>query len=359
MPNRTKRRGGGTQRSRPTRFRGAGLDPFVAAADNRLAPLRQPEPKDPAERRRLAKIQDDATIAELGIRAVDVATKEHILAVEGHPEVRLRVYWPSAQPLPPVDAGGVPVLVYYYGGAFTLAGIDWLGWDALFRRRAEEAGVIVVAGDYAHAPEVQFPSQPEQCWTVFEWAATHAHELGGDPGRLAVGGASSGANLAAAVTLMNRDRNRRPLRLQILEAPALDLTMGHIDVGAVSVKVPDAILRRLGVRLVRQYLGRSRRRRRHPYASPLLAPSLAGLPPAAIYTSELDPLRGDGEAYARALGAAGVPATAVRYIGQTHTSGGLIGVVPAADHLHRDIVATLRTLHEDASSYPDLATASR
>ncbi len=328
------------------------MDPYVAAADRRLAPLRRPEPKDPEGRRRQAREFDDALQAQLGTVPVDVATAEHTLAVGSHPDVRVRVYWPGPQRLPSVSGGGAPVLVYFYGGGFTIAGIDWGGWDASFRRRAREAGVIVVAGDYSHAPEVRFPAQPEQCWTVLEWAHEHAHELGGDPERLAIGGASSGGNLAAASALMNRDRNARPIRLQILEAPALDLTMGHMDAAAVSAAVPDTILRKVGAQLVRQYLGRSAKTRRHPYASPLLAPSLEGMPPAVVYTAELDPLRGDGEAYVRALTAAGVPATAVRYIGQTHTSAGLAGWVPAADHMHRDIVATLRTLHETPAAYP-------
>lgn len=326
------------------------VDPFILAAQERLTHLQRPEPKDPAARRAQAASTDVAATALLGVERVDVATLEEVVAVDGHPDVRVRVYWPGVERAAP--GAGLPILVTMYGGGFTIGGIDWVGWDATFRARARDAGIVVVAPDYAHAPEVRFPAQPEQCWSAFEWAVAHAEELGGDADRIAIGGASSGGNLAAAVTIMNREREGHPIRLQVLEAPALDLTMGHLDAGGLDASVPGIILRRLGGRLVRDYLGRGRRVRRHPHASPLLAPSFAGLPSAVVYTSELDALRGDGEAYVRALTAAGVPATGVRYLGQTHTSGGLGGWVPAADHLHRDVVATLRTLHDDPVGYP-------
>jgi acetyl esterase len=113
-------------------------------------------------------------------------------------------------------------------------------------------------------------------------------------------------------------------------------------------------LRSISKPIVRDYLGAAglRERVRHAYASPLLAADHSRLPPALIFTAECDPLRGDGEAYARALAASGVPATCVRYIGQDHGSGGSRRLNPAADHVHRQIVATLRTLHDPPVDYP-------
>lgn len=332
-------------------FRSLRLDAAVEAFESRVKPLRAVEPDDPAGRRRVARRNDDVVSEALGITPLDTADEEHVVPVEGHPDVRVRVYWPSAHRADP--GAGLPALVYNYGGAFTIAGIDWVSWDALFRERARDADIVVVAVDYAHAPEHRFPTQPEQCWAAFEWTFERAHELGVDPDRIAIGGASSGGNLAAAVTLLNRERSRRPVRLQILENPALDLTMGHADARGIGRSVPSVILRSMGRRLVRQYLGDARRTARNPIASPLLAASHSGLPPAWICTCELDPLRGDGEAYARALSSAGVPTTAVRYIGQTHTSLGATRDVPAAAAFHRDLVAQLRTLHEAPCSRRD------
>ena len=328
---------------RTSRFRRPMLDRAVAEYEERIAPLLAPEPAEPAGRRRVAQENDTAVSAALGIEQPETAAEEHSIPVDGHPEVRVRVYWPG--PLRAPVGAGLPILVYFYGGGFTIAGIDWVSWDARFRERARDAGVIIVAADYAHAPEHRYPTQPEQCWSAFEWAVAHAGQLGGSAERIAVGGASSGADLAAAVTLMNRDRRRHPLRLQLLENPALDLTIGHADMRGISAGMPGVIVRKAGRMLVRQYLGDSAAAARSPYASPLLAASHTGLPPALIITSELDPLRGDGEAYARALSEAGVPVTAMRFIGQTHGSLGATRFVPAADAAHRLIVGELRALH--------------
>jgi acetyl esterase len=331
-----------------SRFRRPTLDSAVAAWEERVAPLLAPEPADPAGRRRVAAENDDAVSAALGITPLPTATEEHIVPVDGHPDVRVRVYWPSEERTPP--GSGLPILVYFYGGGFTIAGIDWVSWDARFRARARDAGIIIVAADYAHAPEERFPTQPEQCWSAFEWAHAHAEELGASRDRMAVGGASSGGDLAAAVTLMNRDRSAHLIALQLLENPALDLTMGHADMSGIDARMPGVIVRAVGRNLVRQYVGDDSAAARGPYASPLLAVTHEGLPPAVILTSELDPLRGDGEAYARALSAAGVPVTAMRFIGQTHGSLGSTGHVPAADTAHRLVVSELRTLHEGAGA---------
>ncbi len=329
------------------------VDPYVLAVERRRSGARPPEPSDPAARRRQALEHDQALAALRPGRPPEVATLDVVVPVADRPSTRLRVYWPSAERSSGPPA---PALVYFYGGGFTIGSIDWPGWDATYRSRALESGVVVVAGEYGLAPEVRFPTQPEQCWSILEWTFAHADELGIDPARMAVGGASSGGNLAAAAVLMNRDRADRPLRLQLLECPSLDLTMGHVHLAGLSSAIPSAILRREGRRLIDDYLGPDRTVARNPYASPLLAPSLAGLPPAVVYTSEADPLRGDGEAWVTALAAAGVPAVGVRYIGQTHTSGGFSHEVPAADHLHGDIVRVLRTLHEEPTTYPDPRT---
>jgi acetyl esterase len=333
------------------------VDAFVAAVEKRISPFFGREPRDPVKRRRHTYEADVAMSAELGLAPVPCATEEHGVAVAGHPDARLRVYWPSDERAEPVTSGGLPMLVYFFGGGFRIADIDWVSWDATFRRRARDSGVIVVAGEYSLAPEVRFPAQPEQCWSIFEWAAVHARELGGDPDRIAVGGASSGGNLAAATLLMNRDRVDRPVRLQLLEVPILDLTLEHLDRGGFALRVPWFLMKRMAAALVRQYLGRGRRIRLDPYASPLRAPSLRGLPPTVIYTAEADPLRGDGEAYARALASAGVPTTCMRFIGQDHGSGAFRGHVPAADHLHRDIVETLRALRDEPIGYPAVGRA--
>ena len=158
-------------------------------------------------------------------------------------------------------------------------------------------------------------------------------------------GTSAGANLAAAVTLVNRDRGRRPLRLQVLEVPVVDLTGGHLDLRATrALGIPRFIALRELRSVARTYLA-DPRQAREPYASPLLAASLEGLPPAVILTAEYDPLRGDGEAYGAALRRAGVDASVVRYLGVTHDTPIFTAALPAARRWHDDVVAALRRLH--------------
>lgn len=340
------------------------LDPYVEALAQRFAEdtgvdvelpasRRPPAPTDPVARREHMRLRDAEIARAMGVERPRVAVEDHTIPTAGHPDARLRVYWPTAERPTPRTAHRLPMFVYFFGGSFTMGGIDWASLDTSYRVRAAEAGVIVIAGEYSLAPEVTYPAQPEQCWSVFEWALSHADDLGGDASRIAVGGASAGGNLAAAVTLMNRDRNDHAVRLQILEVPALDLTGRHIDARAISRVIPAAVLRRVSRPIVRDYLGARhlRTRARDAYASPLLAPDHSGLPPALIVTAERDPLRGDGESYARTLAASGVPATCVRYLGQDHGSGGVRHLNPAADHVHRQIISTLRTLHEPAADY--------
>lgn len=334
----------------------AKIDPFVVDLDRLLRRDAGPMPTDPVARREYVRAADAHATALMGIKAPDVATDDRVVSVPGRPAARVRVYWPTTDAIGGGADDVLPVLVYFFGGSFTMGGIDWVGWDATCRALAADAGVIVVAGEYSLAPEHMFPTQPEQCWAVFEWVRSHAAALGGDPDGIALGGASAGANLAAAVAVMNRDRNGHPVRLQILQVPVLDLTLRHVDPHAISPLLPQVVVRRRARQVARDYLGPDPATRRNPYASPLLAPDVSGLPPALIYTAEKDPLRGDGEAYARALLAAGVPTTCVRYLGQTHGSGGYRLNTAAADHLHRDVVAALRALREPAPAYPRATT---
>jgi len=345
------------------------LDPFVTALEARFGvdngvevELRQRgrerAPSDPVARREFARRADATAAQVLGVAAPEVAFEEHRVPVPRYPDARVKVFWPTSEGRAAVPPGGLPILVYFFGGSFTLGGLDWVGLDAMYRERAAEAGVIVVAGEYSLAPEVQYPAQPEQCWSMFEWAVAHAAEFGGDAARIAIGGASAGGNLAAVTALMNRDRNQHPVRLQLLEVPVVDLRGKYLDPRAISRVLPAAVLRHLSKPIVRDYLGTHRTAEvaRQPYASPLVARDHSGLPPALIITAEIDPLRRDGAAYARALAASGVPATCVRYLGQSHQSGGYRSLNPAADHLHRQVISTLRTLHDPEVVYPAPAT---
>lgn len=299
-----------------------------------------PNARARARKRRAAVAWDRSELAAVGTRGPDVRTTEHHVDVPGRPAVRIRVYHPTT-----AETAAVPGVLAFFGGAFRIGGIDYPTTDASFRRRAVDAGVAIVAVEYALAPEQQYPAQVEQASAALEWLFAEAAGLGIDPERLGVLGTSAGGSIAAALTLSNRDRGGPTIRLQVLEVPVVDLTGGHIDLRVTrALGIPRFIAVRELRSVARTYLP-SKAAAREPYASPLLAESHAGLPPAVILTAQYDPLRGDGEAYAAALRRAGVDASAVRYLGVTHDTPIFTGVLPAARRWHDDVVAALRRLH--------------
>ena len=157
---------------------------------------------------------------------------------------------------------------------------------------------------------------------------------------------SAGGSIAAALTLVNRERGRLPIRLQLLEVPVTDLTGGHIDLRPVREMGIPRIFAITELRSVAKTYLLDRRQAKEPHASPLLARSHADLPRAVILTAEYDPLRGDGAAYLAALRADGVDASGTMYLGATHDTPIFGGVLPAARRWHDDVVTALRSLHD-------------
>ena len=187
--------------------------------------------------------------------------------------------------------------------------------DVLCRQLTAESGASVVAVDYRLAPEHKFPAAVDDAWAATRWVAAHAAGLGVDAGRLAVGGDSAGGTLAAVVTLLARERGGPSLALQVLIYPVTDLgaeTRSYADF-ADGFMLTRETMRWFSA----QYLNGGREAADWR-ASPLRAPSLAGLPPALVVTAGFDPLRDEGEAYARQLREAGVRVDATCYGGMIH-----------------------------------------
>lgn len=300
-----------------------------------------------AKHRRAALAWDRNELKTVGTAGPDVRITEHDVPVEGYPSVRVRIYHPDPEP-----AGPVPAWLTFFGGAFRIGGIDYPTTDAANRRRAVDAGVAMVAVDYALAPEHRFPTQIEQAHAALIWLHDNAAQLGIDPERLGVAGSSAGASIAAALTIANRDRTQVPIRLVLLEVPVADLTGRHLDLRATrALGIPSVIALRELRSVARTYLARASDAK-NPLASPLRAGSHAGLPEAVILIAEYDPLRGDGIAYAAKLRAAGVAASAVQYLGVTHDTAIFTGVLPAARRWHSDVVATLARLHDVSGAAP-------
>jgi acetyl esterase len=234
----------------------------------------------------------------------------------------------------PPGAGPFPVVVWIHGGGF------WMGeelaiWDGSCSRLAAGAGALVASVGYRLAPEQPYPAAIDDSWAGLRFAAEHAAEWNGDPARLAVVGASAGGNLSAAVAQRARDAAGPRLAYQVLIVPAL-------NAGGEPTESMRAFRHGWGLDGIDQMHAAyfpDPARAREPWASPLLAADVAGLPPARVVTAQFDPLRDEGEAYAVRLRAAGVPVTLRRYDGAIH---GFLGS-PATQRASEELVAaTLR-----------------
>lgn len=291
------------------------LQPMLDAAN--AAPPR-PEGLSIAEARANANGMMAQSFLALGDDGPEVAsTVDHSIDVDSG-QITVRVYTPHGTP-------PFPAHLYLHGGGFWMGAVEQ--FDSGCRQTAEGAGCVVASVDYRLAPEHRFPTAAEDCYTALRWLVEYADELGVDGTRVSVGGGSAGGNLAAVVALMARDRGGPPLVFQVLEIPVTDLTMSHPSVeenGQGYILTKDAMAQYVG------YYLRTAVDAKDAYASPLFAENLSGLPPAMVMTAEFDPLRDEGEAYARRLEEAGVPVTLRRWEGQIHGSQSFSKLLPAA-----------------------------
>ena len=237
---------------------------------------------------------------------------------DGPAPVKIRVYRPQA-------GGTLPALVFIHGGGWVFGDLDTM--DRPCRALANTIPAVVVSVDYGLAPEHRFPAPCEHVYQALAYVAEHAEELGVDPARIAVGGDSAGGNLAAAVALMARDRGGPSIAFQLLVYPVTD----YDDTRPAMSECAEGFgLTRTGMQWFWQHYTTSPDDARHPYASPMNAESLAGLPPALIITAECDPLRDQGEAYGAKLRAAGVPVEITRYDGMIHSFYPMKAMIDAA-----------------------------
>src|ERR1700704_2625043 len=226
--------------------------------------------------------------------------------------VPARVYRPARMP--------APTVVFFHGG--WVAG-DLYTHDRTARTLAIELEAVVVSVDYRRPPESPFPCAFEDCRAATQWAAKSIDQLGGDVARLGVAGDSGGGNLAAAVAPACRTGGPR-LAAQLLVYPATDLVGGYRS-EVENAKFPSRTENAQGYFLtndaMRFFAGQyipNPKDASDPRASPLRAVDLEGLPPTVICTAEFDPLRDEGEAYAKALKRAGVRVAYYREPGMIH-----------------------------------------
>jgi acetyl esterase len=228
----------------------------------------------------------------------------------GGREIAVRAYRPAG------SRARLPVVVYFHGGGFVMGTLDT--HDPYCRGLTTEAGVMVVSVDYRLAPEHKFPAGVEDSFAATEWVLEHIEELGGEEGRVFVGGDSAGATMATVAALLLRDKGHAGrLAGQILLYP---VTRYYDPPTASYVEMATGYgLTRNGMEwLWGQYL-KDASEAKDFRAAPLMAESLAGLPRAFVVTAEYDVLRDEGQAYARRMEEEGVEVTQVFAEGMNHS----------------------------------------
>jgi acetyl esterase/lipase len=225
-----------------------------------------------------------------------------------------RVYEPVPEPL--------GTIAYFHGGGWVLGTLD--DFDAVCRMLAVTSGARLISVDYRLAPEHRFPAAIDDAFAALVWIA---EEYSDEP--VVVAGDSAGGNLAAVSALRARNAGGPDITLQVLVYPVVDCDLTRPSY--VECSGSDFILNRAEMAWFWDHYVPDEAERAHPYASPIRASSLEGLPPAYIVIAHHDPLRDEGLAYAAALEAAGVPVTVTRHDDQIHAFFVLVNLLDSAD----------------------------
>lgn len=315
----------------PPRLLGArpdgALDPTVGALLSLQNNLRLPGLQGATAERARAAFRDRTGTLDPRARRVE----RRALTVRGADgPLRARLYAPARLEAPS------PLVVFFHGGGWVVGDLDT--HDGVCAALAERARVRLLAVDYRLAPERPFPAAPEDAYAALVDAHARAAELGADPARLAVCGDSAGGNLSAVAALLCRDRGGPALAFQALVYPGLDASR---EAPSFERYAEGYLLSRDDVRWFKDRYLPDHHDRLDPRASPLLAPDLRGLPPAAVITAAFDPLVDEGRAYAARLREAGVPVIdrceADLVHGFLHLAGGVAAANRAFDALAADL----------------------
>jgi len=248
-----------------------------------------------------------------------------------------RIYTPNK--LRQAD-GVAPCLVFFHGGGWVIGDLDT--HDVVCRKLADEGQLIVISIDYRRAPEHKFPAAVDDAIAATAWIAAHAKGLGIDATRLLVGGDSAGGNLATVAAIAARDGNGPAISGQVLIYPATDFTMAHPSHSEPETSI---LLTHSVIRWFRDHYLNGTADIHDWRASPALAKTLVGLPPAYVLTAGADPLRDEGDDYARRLTQAGVAVTHRTFPGQFHGFFTMGKLLQQANIAASEIGAWLRALN--------------
>ena len=267
-----------------------------------------------------------AASQQLGPSPAAVERVEDRRLAGGGGDFGVRIYTPRR-----VAAGtSLPILVHFHGGGWAAGDVE--SHDSVARYYSAHADAVVVSVDYRRPPEHKFPAAVNDAYAAVEWASAHAGDIAGDAGRLGVIGDSAGGNLAAAVCQLSKQRGGPQIAYQVLVYPAVDIRDPVDDPAYPSRTLfggGDYFLSTRDMLWFRShYLTDAAREAHDPFASPMAAADVSGLPPALIVTAGCDVLRDEGKAYADRLAAAGVPVEYRCFEGTIHAFMSFAGAIP-------------------------------
>ena len=295
----------GAQAQTPNAATDPRIDPqirvFLAELNKDSSPfweLPQPKPQDI-----LTGLQNQTPVDMSG-----VTTIEKTITQNGR-TVKLYI-------MSPQQVSGKPGVLFFIHGGVWIVG-NFQNHQRLLRDLVVRSGQVGVFVEYTPLPEAKFPTQMEETYAALKWVAAHASEFGADGGRIAIAGNSVGGNMTAAIALMAKDKKGPKIALQVLFIPATDAS---VDTDSYKEFGTGRFLARAFMKYGWDLYAPDEKTRNNPYVSPLRATKeeLTGLPPALVITAENDPLRDEGEAYARRMKDAGVSVAATRYNGMIH-----------------------------------------
>lgn len=277
------------------------IRPFLSELNKNPSPfweLPQPKPQEI-----LTGLQAKTSVDMSG-----VTTTERTISQDGR-TVKLYI-------MKPERVSGKPGVLFFVHGGVWIVG-NFQNHQRLLRDLVVGSGQIGVFVEYSPLPAAKFPTQPEECYAALKWVAAHGEEIGADGQRITIAGNSVGGNMTAALTLMAKDRNGPKIRHQVLLIPVTDAS---VDTASYKTYASGRFLPRAFMKYGWDLYVPDEKTRSNPYVSPLRATmsQLKGLPPALVITAENDPLRDEGESYARKLKDAGVAVTAIRFNGTIH-----------------------------------------
>lgn len=278
--------------------------------------------------RRFDPVQARAEILKLRVERPAIPThpvasvwEESFVTPEGPVKVRI------LQPRVPAPTERLGAVIYLHGGGFFAGGLDET--DLIVRQIAKDADVVVINVEYRLSPEVKFPVAVNDAYAALEWTVQEAERLGIDPSRVVMAGDSAGGNLTIVTALQTRDRGGPALAMQVPIYPSLDLRPRPNYESRVRLGSGELFLMNDDIEWMLDHYFTDRSEGNDWRASPILAPSFAGLPPALVVTASHDPLVDEGKLYADRLKEAGVPVEYACFDGTIHGFVSMASVIPA------------------------------